>query len=99
MPGDALTKKHPMMDATMDTAPKAKGYITALPGEPAMSKDPKTMVAIKKVGRHAGTIAHVVTHVVGNDRGVARIVFGNACLHLAHQVGTHVGPFGKDAPT
>jgi hypothetical protein len=25
MPGDALTKKQPMMDATIDTAPRASG--------------------------------------------------------------------------
>ena len=47
MPGDALTKKQPMMEATIETAPKASGYMTALPGAPAISSEPKTMVAIR----------------------------------------------------
>jgi hypothetical protein len=46
MPGDALTKKQPMMDATMDTAPSASGYSTALTGAAVTSRAPSTMVAI-----------------------------------------------------
>ena len=46
MPGVALTKKQPMMDATIDTAPSASGYSTALTGAAAMSSAPSTMVAI-----------------------------------------------------
>ena len=29
--------------------------------------------------------------------GVARVVFGDARLDLAHQVGAHIGAFGEDA--
>ena len=46
MPGEALTKKQPMIDATMDTPPSASGYSTALTGAAATSKAPSTMVAI-----------------------------------------------------
>ena len=46
MPGDALTKKQPMMLATMETAPSASGYSTAFTGAAATISAPSTMVAI-----------------------------------------------------
>jgi hypothetical protein len=46
MPGEALTKKQPMMEATMETAPRASGYSTALVLAPDSSSAPSTMVAI-----------------------------------------------------
>ncbi len=54
-------------------------------------------VALEDVGAHAGHVAHVVTDVVGNGRGVARIVLGNSHLDLADQVGAHIGGLGVDA--
>ena len=45
----------------------------------------------------AGAVAHVVAHQVGNDGGVAGIVFRNAGFDFAHQVGAHVGSLGIDA--
>ncbi len=33
----------------------------------------------------------------GNGRGVPRVVLGDACLDLAHQVGADVGRLGEDA--
>ncbi len=54
-------------------------------------------VGFEQVGGHAGAVAHVVAHVIGNDRGVARVVLGDAGLHLAHQVGAHVRALGEDA--
>ena len=51
----------------------------------------------RKVGAHAGHVAHVVAHVVGNRGGVSGIVFGNAVFHLADKIGTNVGRLGKDA--
>src|SRR5690606_16988390 len=42
-------------------------------------------------------VSHIITNVVGNDGGVAGIVFGNTLLHLAHQVSTHIGRLGEDA--
>ena len=54
-------------------------------------------VAAEQVGAHAGHVAHVVAHVVGDGGRVARVVLGNARLDLAHQVGAHVGRLGVDA--
>jgi hypothetical protein len=46
MPGLALTKKQPMMEAMMDTPPSTSGYITACIGAAATIRAPSTMVAI-----------------------------------------------------
>ena len=46
MPGFALTKKQPMIEAMIDTAPKASGYSTALFAALVTSRAPSTMVAI-----------------------------------------------------
>ena len=54
-------------------------------------------IGLEQVGRHAGAVAHVVAHVVRDHRGVARVVFGDAGFHLAHQVGADVGTLGEDA--
>ena len=54
-------------------------------------------IGFKKIGCHAGAIAHVIAHVVGNHSRVARIILGNTRFHLAHQVGADVSTFGKDA--
>ena len=57
----------------------------------------RAAVAFVKVGAHAGHVAHVVAHIVGDGRGIARVVFGNSRLDLAHEVGAHVGRLGIDA--
>ena len=49
------------------------------------------------IGAHAGHVAHVVTHVVGDATGIAGIILGNAFDDLAGDVGTHVGGLGVDA--
>ena len=54
-------------------------------------------IGLVQVGAHAGHVAHVVAHVVGDGGGVAGVVLGNAGLDLAHQVGSHVGGLGEDA--
>ena len=46
MPGLALTKKHPTMDARMDTPPSTNGYSTACMGAAATMSAPSTIVAI-----------------------------------------------------
>ena len=46
MPGEALTKKQPMIDAMIDTAPSPSGYSTAFVGALVISRAPSTMVAI-----------------------------------------------------
>ena len=54
-------------------------------------------VGLEQVGAHAGAVADVVAHVVGDGGGVAGVVLGNAGLDLADQVGAHVGGLGEDA--
>ena len=61
--------------------------------------DQRDRVGLEQVGGHAGAVAHVVAHVVGDHGRVARVVFRNAGLDLAHQVGAHVGALGEDAAT
>ena len=51
----------------------------------------------EEVGAHAGDVAHVVAHVVGNGGGVVGIVLIQAGHDLAHQVGTDIGSLGVDA--
>src|SRR6185437_17027414 len=41
--------------------------------------------------------ADVVSHVVGNDSGIARIIFRNTGFNLAHQVGADIGTLGEYA--
>ncbi len=54
-------------------------------------------VGLEQVGGHARAVAHVVPNVVGDRRGVPRVVFGYALLDLADQVGADVGRLGVDA--
>ena len=54
-------------------------------------------IRLEEVGRHAGAVADVVTDVVGDRRGVARVVLGDAGLDLADEVGADVGRLGEDA--
>ena len=53
--------------------------------------------ALEQVGGHAGAVAHVVAHVVGDGGRVAGVVLGDARLDLADQVGADVGGLGEDA--
>src|SRR5262249_48903757 len=48
-------------------------------------------VGLKQVGRHAGTVADVVSDIVSNGGGIARIILRNAGLHLAHEIPADVG--------
>ena len=54
-------------------------------------------VGLEEVGGHTGAVADVVTDVVGDGGGVARVVLGDVVLDLADQVGAHVGGLGEDA--
>ena len=54
-------------------------------------------VGLEEVGRHAGVVADVVAHVVGDHGRVARIVLGDARLDLADEVGADVGALREDA--
>ena len=54
-------------------------------------------IGVEQVGAHAGHVAHVVAHVVGDDGGVAGVVLRDAQLHLAGQVRGNIGGLGEDA--
>ena len=54
-------------------------------------------VGLEQVGTHAGHVAHVVAHVVGDGCRVPGVVLRNARLHLAHDVGTNVCSLGEYA--
>jgi hypothetical protein len=54
-------------------------------------------VGLEDVRPHAGDVAHVVAHVVGDHARVARVVLRDAGFHLTHQIGTHVRTLGIDA--
>ena len=56
----------------------------------------RSAVALVEVGAHAGHVANVVAHVIGDRGWVARIVLRDARLDLADDVGPHVGGFGID---
>ena len=43
--------------------------------------------------------SHIVTNVVGNDTGVARIILRDVFLNLADKVGTDISSLGVDAAT
>ena len=53
-------------------------------------------ISFIKVGGHAGAVAHIVTHVVGDNRRVSRVVFRDAGLNFTDQVGAHVSRLGVD---
>ena len=55
------------------------------------------LVALEEVGGHAGAVADVVAHVVGDGGRVAGVVLRDAGLDLADQVGADVGGLGEDA--
>ena len=60
-------------------------------------RDDRHGIGLEQVGSHAGAVADIVAHVVGDRRRVARIVLGDAGLDLADEVAAHVGALGEDA--
>jgi hypothetical protein len=62
-------------------------------------RDDRDGVGLEQVGGHAGAVADVVTDVVGDHGGVARIVFRDPGFDLAHEVGADVRTLREDAAT
>ncbi len=54
-------------------------------------------VGLEQVGRHPGAVTDIIAYIVGDGRGIARIILGNAGLDLADEVAAHVRPLGEDA--
>ena len=53
-------------------------------------------VGLKQIGRHAGTVADVVAHIVGDRRRVTGVILGDARLDLALEVRANVGGLRED---
>ena len=56
-------------------------------------RDDGAHIGFKQVGAHSGHIAHIVPHVIGDNRRISRIIFRDPGLHFAHQIGAHIGGF------
>ena len=54
-------------------------------------------IGLEKIGGHAGAIADIVADIVGDRRGIARIIFRNAGLDLADEIGADIGALGENA--
>ncbi len=90
------------MEQMMPQTARARGRIMPLPavaGAGAQGKGSQdgADIGLVQVSAHAGHVAHVVAHVVGDGGGVTGVVLGDTGLHLTHQVGAHVGGLGVDA--
>ena len=59
-------------------------------------RDPGDSVSFKAIGAGAHRIARIVAGAVGNDAGIASVVFLDA-EHDLHQVRTDIGDLGEDA--
>ncbi|MNX91641.1 hypothetical protein D3C86_1237380 [compost metagenome] len=73
------------------------GLVTEEDGRQHHGRHGRDRIGLEQVGGHAGAVADVVAHVVGDGGGVAGIVLGDAGLDLAHHVAAHVGALGEDA--
>ena len=60
-------------------------------------RDKRADIALKEIGSHAGDVADVIAHVVGDNRRISGVILGNARFDLADKVGSHVGGLGVNA--
>ena len=107
----ARTENTPTIDASTPMARHASGKMSA--DRPQLRadredrlergdaeddrRDERHLVRLEQVGGHAGAVADVVAHVVGDGGRVARVVLGDAGFDLADEVGADVGGLGEDA--
>ena len=54
-------------------------------------------IGFEQICPHARDVAHVIAHVIRDDRRVARIVLRNSGLHLAYKVRAHIRRLRIDA--
>ena len=55
-----------------------------------------TAIGLVEVRSHSGDVAHIVAHVVGDGRRVARVVFRDIGFDFSDQVRPDIGGFGID---
>ena len=94
----------PAMDARSPKARTTSGKRMPLQTKVGIQRHPENHRAdvfcrggLKQIGPTTGAVANIIPDEIGNDRRVARIVFGNARFNFAHQVCPHVGGFGVNA--
>mmetsp|Transcript_6763 Transcript_6763/g.22192 ORF Transcript_6763/g.22192 Transcript_6763/m.22192 type:complete len:577 (+) Transcript_6763:629-2359(+) len=75
--------------------PERQRQFTVVRGESSASNDGANE-GFEKIGTHTGDITDVVTDVVGNRGGVARVIFRNVRLNLTDEVSADVGSLGVD---
>ncbi len=56
----------------------------------------RAAVALVQIRAHSGDIAYVVSDIVRDGRGVARIILGDVLLHLSNDVSAYVGGLSID---
>ena len=102
-PLPSRAKKVPMHGGDRrDAAERERVEVELVRGEAELGpeqhhRDRRDGVGLEQVGRHAGAVADVVAHVVGDHGRVARVVLRDAGLDLADQVGADVGGLRVDA--
>jgi hypothetical protein len=100
-PSLARTKKKAKTEARIPTEATSSGSST--PANPNFNhahghgRDHGAHIRFKEVGAHAGHVTDIIADVVGDHPGIAGVIFGNARLDLADQIGPHIGGLGVDA--
>ena len=93
--------KIPMTAVITPTMGMAEREDQALGAERLLAQDQgcheRHGVGLEEVSGHTGAVTDVVTDVVSDGRGVARVVLGNAGFDLSDQVGADVSGLGEDS--
>ena len=100
MPTDAKIREHAeLIVDTCFTVDKGDTVTIICDDEHAKQhrRDGSDRVGLEQVGTHTGAVAHVVSNVVCDYSGVARVVFRYASFHFPDEVCTNVCGFRVDA--
>ena len=61
--------------------------------------DDRHNIGFEQIGGHAGAIADIVAHIIGDRRRIAGIILGNPGFDLADEIGADISPLGENAAT